>query len=454
MMASERSEPRVLFVAVQNWIAAERLPADLHRHGCRVAVLCPRHFFLALTRHVDAIFGLPRWFDGLLLLPRLEYVIRVWRPSRVLPVDEHVVRFLHDVRAHRGMGALASRRLRDLIEISLGDPAHYPELSSRARLAALVERLGIRAPAARSPATPGEVRRLVAEVGFPVVLKREGTVAGHGILIIHNESELAACLLHPPPSRATRYGRRLVGALAGLVRAGRYTPANGAPGGIQVQQWIDGTPAMYLVVADRGAMLAGVGFLKERTNPPGTGPSTVVRHVRNAEMAGAARAIVAATRVSGLISLDFMVEQETGRAYVIELNPRPSVVTPAGRHVGVDLTAAYLANLEGRSWDAVPGPVVHPLIAHYPKELARDPESPYLRTAYHDVPEDDPALILAYERWIARQHRRAGRPVGQPIARTPAAATPRPPVVVPPGVVPIATATSMLAGAAVVPAPS
>lgn len=35
----------------------------------------------------------------------------------------------------------------------------------------------------------------------------------------------------------------------------------------------------------------------------------------------------------------------------------------------------------------------HEFVAHFPNEWRRDPQSPYLREAYHDVPWDDPPLL-------------------------------------------------------------
>jgi hypothetical protein len=33
------------------------------------------------------------------------------------------------------------------------------------------------------------------------------------------------------------------------------------------------------------------------------------------------------------------------------------------------------------------------VVAHFPHETMRDPASPYLTTATHDVPRDDPGLL-------------------------------------------------------------
>ncbi len=365
--------PRLLFVALNDWVSAERLPGELHRHGCQVAVLCPRDFFLAQTRHVDHVFPLPAEHRGLWILPWLEYSVRAWRPMRIVPVDEHVVRFLHNIAHHHKLGALASPHLRQLVRDSLGDPHHYAAIATRIDFATLVQQLGVRAPRAIAITSPHDAQPLIARSGFPLVLKSEGTVGGSGVRIVHNAQDLAAALAHTTDTTAP----------------------------ILAQEFIVGTPTMYALAAERGTVIAGLAFVKECVNPTPTGPSTVVRYVPHPEMEATARAIVAATRLSGFVSIDFIVDSAQ-RAHVIEINPRASMVCHLGRHVGTDLCAAYTALLSGRPHTDVAGPVRHPRIALFPRELARDPASPYLQHAYHDVPEDDPALVAAYRAWLAR----------------------------------------------------
>jgi hypothetical protein len=37
------------------------------------------------------------------------------------------------------------------------------------------------------------------------------------------------------------------------------------------------------------------------------------------------------------------------------------------------------------------------VVAHYPVEQWRDPQSRYLKEAFHDVPQNDPELWAAYQ---------------------------------------------------------
>ena len=68
-----------------------------------------------------------------------------------------------------------------------------------------------------------------------------------------------------------------------------------------------------------------------------------------------------------------------------------------GGLVGVDLSAALAAALEGRHYsgrtDLPPGE--EHLIAEFPQEWLRDPGSSYLREARTDVPWDDVEVLRA-----------------------------------------------------------
>jgi hypothetical protein len=61
---------------------------------------------------------------------------------------------------------------------------------------------------------------------------------------------------------------------------------------------------------------------------------------------------------------------------------------------GVDLTATLLAAMRRKP---APEPTTpkYEYVALFPNEWVRDPESSYLRTAFHDVPQDDPSVVAA-----------------------------------------------------------
>ncbi len=103
-----------------------------------------------------------------------------------------------------------------------------------------------------------------------------------------------------------------------------------------------------------------------------------------------------------------MLDEATGRAVLIEINPRPIGTTHLGELFGHDPCAPLLACLTGeRTVTASPRIAGPRRIALFPKEIERDPHNlQRLRAGaiYHDVPADEPAVMALYLRRLRRIH--------------------------------------------------
>jgi hypothetical protein len=126
-----------------------------------------------------------------------------------------------------------------------------------------------------------------------------------------------------------------------------------------------------------------------------SGPATVLRLIDNAEMSIAAERMARRLNLSGLHGFDFMLEAQTGNAYLIEINPRSTQVGHLTLGLGRDIPAALYSAVSGQP--ACPAMKVtnDDTIALFPQEWIRDPASTFLQSAYHDVPWDKPELIRA-----------------------------------------------------------
>ena len=88
--------------------------------------------------------------------------------------------------------------------------------------------------------------------------------------------------------------------------------------------------------------------------------------------------------------------------HLLEINPRSPQSSYLNFGPAHDLVFALAAKLDDRIHvprERVAGEVV----ALFPQEWLRDPASLHLKTAFHDVPWDDPALIRA---WMSSQEAR------------------------------------------------
>jgi carbamoylphosphate synthase large subunit len=115
--------------------------------------------------------------------------------------------------------------------------------------------------------------------------------------------------------------------------------------------------------------------------------------VDNAEMSAAVTKMVRRLNLSGMNGFDFMIEAATGNAYLIELNPRTTQVGHLALGAGHDLPAALYAAVTGNALQPAPAVTQSDVIALFPAEWNRNPESAFLKTGFHDVPWTEPELI-------------------------------------------------------------
>jgi carbamoylphosphate synthase large subunit len=128
-----------------------------------------------------------------------------------------------------------------------------------------------------------------------------------------------------------------------------------------------------------------------------------VRWIDNSEISTAVDKIVRRMGLSGLCGFDFMLEAQTGNAYLIEINPRATQVGHLTLGAGRDLPAALYGAVTDSDARVKQAVTSNNTIALFPHEWARDPQSEFLRTGYHDVPWETPELVHACIRRSRKQ---------------------------------------------------
>jgi predicted ATP-grasp superfamily ATP-dependent carboligase len=289
-------------------------------------------------------------------------------------------------------GPTVSRRVRELLQHSLGDPAGYPVLTSKWATAELARRLDIGVPQQRYVSSLDEALAFACENGFPTILKRENSYGGMGCYVCQSARQLRRGF------KCLRAGLSVRRRLRNVTRR-RSTGNPVSQKRLIIQRFHEGELAFSAAVADKGVMLTGLTGIAESVHPRPIGASTVIRAINAPELLQATRDLIAATRCSGFISADFIIERQTGRRYLLEINPRPTPLSHLGRLLGTDLCSVFAARLAHLSDTGPLRPEGVEVVALFPNEWMRDPRSPRLRSAYHDVPVNDPDLIAeAYRR--------------------------------------------------------
>jgi hypothetical protein len=118
----------------------------------------------------------------------------------------------------------------------------------------------------------------------------------------------------------------------------------------------------------------------------------VLRVIEHPDITYAVKSLVSNLELSGLCGLDFILDDD-GRAHLIELNPR---ATPTSHLVAADGADLLTALRRAHGFELPPiRTASYPdgLVALFPQELTRDPYSPNLRVAHHDVPTYAPDFV-------------------------------------------------------------
>jgi hypothetical protein len=362
------------------WIGPMRAPKALAGAGFEVHLLAPRGSLIEKSRFVAKVGHLPDNADAAQWVFALAAMVKAVAPRLLMPCDDMAYRLMCALclSPPPGLQPALHAALAALIRESLGDPAHYLDSIDKVLFPPLAESLGAPIAAWQSIGALDEARQFVARHGYPVALKRSHSTGGTGVWLCGNDAELEQA--HAEASRAT------LSALQSDV-----------PGTLLIQVGVEGHRAFYPVAAWKGEVLGGYASEALVTNPPPKGPATVVRRYRDPEMRAIAERIVRGLGASGILAFEFIVDDATGKRYVLEINRRMVPGLHTGARIRLDLYAALRAAIE-----VLPSPTradfdegEESINVHFPQEWLRDPNSRWLREHPVDVPWDEPELIEA-----------------------------------------------------------
>lgn len=381
-------KPSILIVTTSRWFPTARLAAALGSAGCRVDAVCPPRHPLATLNGMRK----PHVFRGLMAQTSIAEAIRATDPDLVVPGDDLATRHLHRLYERELQRGQAGESICALLERSLGSPESFPIVYARTPFIDLAREAGIRAPRTEVIANLSALGKWVERAGLHTVLKADGTSGGDGVKVVHTlrEAEHAFRALQSPPLLLRAVKRAVADRDKTLLWPSVFRHRSI----VNAQEFVAGREATSAVACWKGEILASLHFevINKRDS---AGPSSVVRRIENPEMSAAAKTMARRLNLSGLHGFDFMLEAHTGDAYLIEINPRATQVGHLTLGAGHDLPAALYAALSGTEVQAAPKVTENDTIALFPQEWRRDPESPYLQSAYHDVPWDEPGLLRA-----------------------------------------------------------
>ena len=347
----------ILIVSTMGWPFPAQLAGAFVRTGAQVEALSPAGSMLARSCH-------PRrhhLYSSLAPADCVSEAMTAAKADMVVPCDDLAARLVAQIEGHPLPGRL--------------------EFLHRAAEA------GAPVAAGAEIAREKDLAAAIDELGLPLVLKRDHSWGGEGVIIAASRQEAVAAFRRL--RRQSRF-RNIFRALRGRGNHFLTEALYPVSPSISAQTFVGGIPATSSVACWRGQVVAAHHF-DVLVCTTATSPASVIAVSDCKQMAAAASAVAAAFNLSGLFGLDY-IRDPNGQVHLLEMNRR---ATPT-MHLALkqDLAAGLLRRAgfaaQGRA------PVTDKReIALFPREWIRDPASPWLTRAYHDVPWDDPAVLLA-----------------------------------------------------------
>ncbi len=368
--------PRVLLMTTMRWPSAARLASAFAGVGADVAALFPPGHVMAGSRFLAA----KHRYAALSPLTSFSRAIARSQPDLVVPCDDRALSLL-----------LRLGPFHPVIGTSLGALEGYPALCARSIFIDAARALDLAAPETVTVGDAAALANALDRIGLPAVVKADFSWGGEGVAIARDRAQAfdAFRRFAIPPTR-----------LRSVVRAARRHDAHflreaihPSPVTVSVQRYVEGRPATTAFACWQGRVLATI-HMDVLETVSATGPASVMQRTDCPQMERAALGIAGRFGLSGLHGLDF-IRDAAGQPHLIEINPRATQASAFALGPGHDVVAALAAAVSPVVQRVRPAATDNRLIALFPQEWRRNPQSHWLSMAFQDVPWDDPAVLHA-----------------------------------------------------------
>jgi predicted ATP-grasp superfamily ATP-dependent carboligase len=379
-MLGNDMDRKVLLVTTVGWPSVARYAGGFSTAGCVVDAFSPKAASVAESRYVARHFR----YRPMAAISSLRQAVIPSAPDLLVACDDRAVTLLLDL-AKTGNGAFAP-----LVARSLGKLENYPSMLSRAGSLAAMKAEGVRIPDTFAVSNEDELKHHLSQIGYPAVLKADGSWGGEGVVIAKDEASALAAY-----RRLSRTPSRLRSAVRAIRRKDMHFLLDAIapkPRFISVQQFIPGTSSASAFASWNGE-IKGLICYDILVSEGMIGPPNVIRRVDDPEMERASRIVAKHFGLSGLHGLDFIRDAD-GRVHLIEINPRGTqggtLAFGPGRDLPSDLATAAFGSVDG-----VRRAIPNDTVVLFPRVWRSNPHSEWLQTGFHDVPWDDPAMLRA-----------------------------------------------------------
>lgn len=379
----------ILIIALnENWTGISRLPSGLERAGFESYALCPKNSYLAKTKYLKASIKYPTfsYSRSKLIYLWMVYAFWLYRPDMVIPGDEDALLALQNL-ANRLERVPYLNFISKIVRKSLPAKEHDFLLLSKSELQKKCFEWGLRTPKNIIVTDLSAALHSAKELGYPLVIKHDAGYGGSGVFICKDDADVRE---HFQKIKHVSLLVEIKEKIKNLFFISIFSNEKN----ISLQQFIEGQVGQAPFCAQEGDVFAFNPMVRIKTYPGSTGPASVSAGIKNVDIEHFVRTVAGNLKYTGFGSLEYIINLHDGLLYIIELNPRPTPTCHMSNQVVTnDLCEMFYKGLNGQALtykDYTPYTV-----AMFPGEKRRDPQSEFLKSAFHDVPLDDPKLLEA-----------------------------------------------------------
>ena len=369
----------MLLVTTCWWPSLAQFAHLLTQSGCQVSLLCPPGH---AGRMVPGVTVFKQ--DAFKPQRALSAAIAMAKPAMIVPGDDRALAHLHEL--HR----IGTDEQRDLVERSLGPPNGYPITTSRTGIVTLARQLDILVPDDRSIKSETDLNAWLERQAGPWVLKVDGAWGGRGVRVASTakDAHVAYHELRHQSRLALALKRWLINRDPFLISDLLY---KGIPR-VSVQTYVKGRPGDLAMFCCKGEILSAT-IVEAVAYQGDNRPSTIVRLVQRPDFLAGIRRLARKLELTGFYGIDFMVEEATDQAFLIEMNPRVTPLANIRLEVGRDLIGAAATLLTGKKSPAPRTTPTGDLVAHFPTAWTWNYDDVRLVECFQEVPWSEPDLI-------------------------------------------------------------
>lgn len=379
MNAANFVDLKVLYLGLLPGAVGMNLPRSLGRFNFHQSFLGVDDAYISHSGFIKKRYIVSPSTKGF-SLEVLAQAIEEIKPTVIIPVDDLAVLTLQKLATTPlGNAKRVNPSLLQLIKRSIGAVDGYGLSNPRAKTYDIARSAGIKVPEQMSVFAVSDIGWFVFEHGYPFVLKRERSMAGDGVHIVHDANQLETLIYQISNQFDPNFSFWVI------------------------QKYIPGSLGIHSVYADQGKVLAHISAVQVQAKSDDvTSPSSIVRLVHNPHLEDAANAFVEAASLSGFHGWDFQIDDQK-TPVLIEHNPRVISISHLDVRVVASLITAMAQCLGASEIQSLAMPDLQRKhtqdsrigqeVCLFPFEWHRWSNNPKLTSAQHDVPWNDSKLL-------------------------------------------------------------